>query len=42
MAAKNWFAAGAIQLVADPPYSPDIVPVDFFLFSKVKEHLSGL
>ena len=41
-AAKNWFATRTIPLVADPPYSPDHVPMDFFLFPKVKEHMSGL
>jgi len=24
-----------------PPYSPDLVPSDFYLFSKMKEHLAG-
>ena len=24
-----------------PPYSPDLVPSDFFLFPKMKEHLAG-
>ena len=24
-----------------PPYSPDLAPSDFFLFSKVKEHVVG-
>ena len=24
-----------------PPYSPDLAPSDFFLFSKMKEHLAG-
>jgi hypothetical protein len=27
---------------APPPYSPDLAPVDFFLFQKVKEQLAGL
>ena len=27
--------------VAIIPYSPDLVPSDFFLFSNMKEHLSG-
>jgi hypothetical protein len=25
-----------------PPYSPNLAPVDFFLFRKVKEQLAGL
>jgi hypothetical protein len=24
-----------------PPYSPDLVPADYFLFRKVKSHLKG-
>jgi len=24
-----------------PPYSPDLVPADYFLFPKVKSHLKG-
>ena len=24
-----------------PPYSPDLAPLDFYLFSKIKEHLAG-
>ena len=24
-----------------PPYSPDLVPCDFYLFPKLKEYLSG-
>jgi hypothetical protein len=27
---------------ATPPYSPDLVPADFFMFKKVKEELAGL
>jgi len=26
---------------AHPPYSPDLAPSDFYLFSKKKEHLAG-
>ena len=25
----------------NPPYSPDLAPSDFYLFSKIKEHLAG-
>ena len=39
--AKDWFAANAIPLLEHPPYSPDVTPVDFFLFPKVKEALAG-
>ena len=27
--------------VAIIPYSPDLAPSDFFLFTKIKEHLAG-
>jgi hypothetical protein len=28
-------------LVLQPPYSPDLVPCDFFLFGYLKQHLEG-
>jgi transposase len=28
-------------LVPQPPYSPDLAPCDFFLFSYLKQHLEG-
>ena len=30
------------ELLPHPPFSPDLAPSDFFLFSKVKEHLKGI
>ena len=30
-----------IKTVPHPPYSPDLVPCDFWLFSKLKENLRG-
>ena len=30
------------ELLPHPPYSPDLAPSDFFLFSKLKEHLKGV
>ena len=30
-----------IQLVPHPPYSPDLAPCDFWLFSRLKDHLHG-
>ena len=41
-AIENWLAASAIPLIADPLYSPDFTPVDFFLFTKAKQQLAGL
>ena len=29
------------QLVEDPPYSPDLVPSDYYLFPEMKKELSG-
>jgi transposase len=29
------------MLVPQPPYSPDLAPVDFFLFNKLKSVLEG-
>jgi hypothetical protein len=28
-------------LMPQPPYSPDLAPCDFFLFSYLKQHLEG-
>jgi histone-lysine N-methyltransferase SETMAR len=39
---KNWLATKEIQLLPNPPYSPDLAPADFFLFRKVKEKLASL
>jgi histone-lysine N-methyltransferase SETMAR len=30
-----------IQLIPHPPYSPDLAPCDFWLFSRLKDHLRG-
>ena len=30
-----------IKTVPHPPYSPDLAPCDFWLFSKLKENLRG-
>jgi transposase len=30
-----------IPVVPQPPYSPDLSPCDFFLFSRLKNHLIG-
>ena len=29
------------QLVEDPPYSPDLVPSDYYIFPKIKKELRG-
>ena len=38
---KNWLAAGGVQMLEHPPYSPDLAPADFFLFPKLKKELAG-
>jgi histone-lysine N-methyltransferase SETMAR len=38
----NWLAARNIKLIEHPPYSPDLVPPDYFLFPRVKVELAGL
>ncbi|GBP36329.1 Histone-lysine N-methyltransferase SETMAR [Eumeta japonica] len=30
-----------IEILAHPPYSPDLAPCDFYLFSNIKEKLRG-
>jgi histone-lysine N-methyltransferase SETMAR len=35
--AENW-----LRLATHPPYSPDLAPSDFFLFSYVKNSLQGI
>ena len=30
-----------VTVLPHPPYSPDLAPCDFFLFPKLKKHLSG-
>jgi hypothetical protein len=31
-----------VRLTPHPPYSPDLLPSDFFLFGYVKEYLKGM
>ena len=38
---KNWLAARGIQMLEQPPYSPDLAPANFFLFPKLKKELAG-
>lgn len=37
----DFLAKKGIQLVPQPPYSPDVSPCDFFLFPKIKSCLKG-
>lgn len=38
---KDFLAESTIQVLAHPPYSPDLAPCDYFLFPKVKNELRG-
>ena len=37
----DFLAASDVQLVTHPPYSPDLIPCDWFLFPSVKLQLKG-
>jgi histone-lysine N-methyltransferase SETMAR len=37
----DFLAAKGVKMVPHPPYSPDLTPVEFFLFPKVKAKLAG-
>ena len=36
-----FLAASDVQLVTHPPYSPELAPCDWFLFTTTKRHLNG-
>ena len=38
---RNFLAKIEMTIVPQPPYSPDVAPVDFFLFPKLKSTLKG-
>jgi hypothetical protein len=38
---KNLVQHWGWEVLAHPPYSPDLAPCDYCLFSRVKEHLWG-
>jgi transposase len=38
---RNFLTKHEMMLVPQPPYSPDLAPVDFFLFNKLKSVLEG-
>lgn len=39
--AMSKIAEIGFELIAHPPYSPDLAPSDFYLFPKLKEYLAG-
>ena len=38
---RNYFGKNSTHIVPQPPYSPDLAPCDFWLFSKLKRPLRG-
>ena len=38
---RNFLAKSEMTMVPQPPYSPDLSPAEFFLFSKLKSILKG-
>jgi len=38
---RSYLAKHQTSIVPHPPYSPDLVPADFFLFPKLKTTLKG-
>ena len=38
---RNFLAKNEMTVVPQPPYSPDLSPLDFFLFPKLKSTLKG-
>lgn len=38
---RDFFAKNSTHIVPQPPYSPDLAPCDFWLFSKLKRPLRG-
>ena len=41
LSVKTFLANHNIPILDHPPYSPDLAPCDFFLFTKVKSALKG-
>ncbi len=39
---QDWLAAHDVQVLYHLPYSPDLMPADFFLFWRVKYELAGI
>jgi [histone H3]-lysine36 N-dimethyltransferase SETMAR len=39
---KDYIASQGIQIMPHPPYSPDLAPMDFWVFPKLKSDLSGI
>jgi transposase len=39
---SNFCEENGLWFAPHPPYSPDLAPSDFFLFTYAKEHLKGM
>lgn len=39
---SEFLVASRTELITHPPYSPDLAPCDFFLFSYIKDKMRGL
>jgi [histone H3]-lysine36 N-dimethyltransferase SETMAR len=37
---NNFLKSEGITIISHPPYSPDLAPCDFWLFDKIKQHLT--
>jgi hypothetical protein len=41
MVIHDFLAKKSIKLLSNPPFSPDLIPADYFLFPKLKKELAG-
>jgi len=41
LSVREFLATKQITVLEHPAYSPDLVPIDLFLFTKIKEILKG-
>ena len=38
---KEFLRQSGLEMIENPPYSPDLAPCDFWLFPNLKRHLKG-
>ena len=41
MVIHEFLAKKRIKLLSNPPFSPNLIPADYFLFPKLKKELAG-
>ncbi len=41
MVIHEFLATKSIKLLSNPPFSPDLIPADYYLFPKLKNELAG-